>query len=205
VAADAARVETHQSGFLPWLEAAAIPAGIRGAGRGRTLALFLGSNLGNFDAREADDLLRRLRATLRPGDACLLGADLVKPEPDLQLAYDDPLGVTAAFNLNLLVRINRELGARIDVASFQHRVVWNADASRVEMHLVSTRDQHIRIPLAEVDLTLRAGETIWTESSHKYQPDDLVRTMERCGFRRHAQWIDRDAGFALTLVIVPDA
>jgi dimethylhistidine N-methyltransferase len=205
VAADAARIETHQSAFLPWLEEAAIPPGTRPPGRGRTLALFLGSNIGNFDASAADELLRRLRATLQPGDACLLGADLVKSEPDLQLAYDDPLGVTAAFNLNLLVRMNRELGTRIDIGSFQHRAVWNQAASRVEMHLVSTRDQHIRIPLADVELTLQVGDTIWTESSHKYRPDDLVRTLERCGFRRHTQWIDRQAGFALTLVVVPDA
>ena len=128
--------------------------------------MFLGSNIGNFDPPAADALLRRISRSLRSGDAFLLGADLIKPERDLQLAYDDPLGVTAAFNLNLLLRINRELGADFDVAAFRHRALWNAARSRVEMHLVSLRPQHVRIPAAGLEIDLRAGEIIWTESSY---------------------------------------
>jgi dimethylhistidine N-methyltransferase len=173
------------------------------AGRGsagRALALFLGSNIGNFDSPGADAFLRGVRASLRIGDAFLIGTDLVKPERELLLAYDDPLGVTAAFNRNLLVRINRELGADFDVSAFAHRAVWNAAESRVEMHLVAARRQHVRIPAASLELAFEAGETIWTESSYKYRPDGVVRMLERAGFRRLEQWTDEADGFALTLV-----
>jgi dimethylhistidine N-methyltransferase len=166
---------------------------------GRTLTLFLGSNIGNFDLPGADAFLRNIRAALSAGDALLVGADLVKPARELHLAYDDPLGVTAAFNRNLLVRINRELGADFDVEAFRHRAVWNAVESRVEMHLVSTRRQRVRIPAASLDITFDEGETIWTESSYKYQPDGLVAALERTRFRRVDQWIDDADGFALTL------
>ena len=113
--------------------------------RTRTLMLFLGSNLGNFDRPDAEVFLQSARAALLPGDAFLIGTDLVKPERELLLAYDDPLGVTAAFNRNLLVRVNRELGADFDLARFHHRAVWNADESRVEMHLVSEGRQRVSI------------------------------------------------------------
>jgi uncharacterized SAM-dependent methyltransferase len=138
-----------------------------------------------------------------PGDALLLGADLVKPEPELLQAYDDPLGVTRAFNLNLLARINEALGADFDLGAFEHRAVWNARASRVEMHLVSARRQSVRIPGAELELELEAWETIWTESSYKYLPDDVVRLVGRAGFEATGQWQDERAGFALTLCEVP--
>jgi dimethylhistidine N-methyltransferase len=136
---------------------------------GRTLVAFLGSNIGNFDPPGAEALLRTVRRALRPGDALLLGTDLVKPERDLLLAYDDPLGVTAAFNRNLLVRINRELQADFSVEAFAHRAVWNGGKSRIEMHLVSERAQRVRIAAADFEFSLAAGETIWTESSYKYQ------------------------------------
>jgi dimethylhistidine N-methyltransferase len=167
---------------------------------GRTLTLFLGSNLGNFDPPGADEFLRGVRASLVAGDALLVGTDLVKPERDLLLAYDDPLGVTAAFNRNLLVRINRELGADFEISAFQHRAVWNADVSRVEMHLVASSAQHVRVPGASLEITFEAGETIWTESSYKYRPDDVVRTLERARFRLLEQWKDEAEAFALTLV-----
>jgi len=172
----------------------------RTADRGRTLTLFLGSNIGNFDPPGADAFIRNIRAALEPGDALLIGADLVKPEPDLLLAYDDPLGVTAAFNRNLLVRINRELGGDFDVNAFQHRAVWNESESRVEMHLVATSRQHVRIAASSLDVTFEEGDTIWTESSYKYRPGDLVETLEQAGFRGVDQWIDEVNGFALTLV-----
>jgi dimethylhistidine N-methyltransferase len=167
---------------------------------GQTLTLFLGSNIGNFDRPDADAFLHGIRATLRRGDALLLGADLVKPERELLLAYDDPLGVTAAFNRNLLVRINRELAGNFDVAQFAHRAVWNGAESRVEMHLVSRRDQLVRVAAADLEFTIADGESIWTESSYKYEPAAVVDALTHAGFRLVNQWIDGADGFALTLV-----
>jgi dimethylhistidine N-methyltransferase len=169
---------------------------------GQTLALFLGSNLGNFDPPGCDAFLRNLRAALRPCDALLLGADLVKPKRDLIVAYDDPLGVTAAFNRNLLVRMNRELGADFDLHGFAHRAVWNGGQSRVEMHLVSQRLQRVRIRAADLALRLTEGETIWTESSYKYRPHDVTALLDSNGFRTIAQWVDTTEPFALTLAEV---
>jgi L-histidine Nalpha-methyltransferase len=164
---------------------------------GRTLVVFLGSNIGNFDPPGADAFLRNVRASVREGDCLLLGADLVKSEHDLRLAYDDPLGVTAAFNRNLLVRMNRELGADFDVDRFVHRAVWNAEHARVEMHLVSVQRQAVQIPAARVRISFEPGESIWTESSYKYHPDDLFALLKRAGFRPVEQWTED--GFALTL------
>jgi len=169
-------------------------------GRGSMLVLLLGSNIGNFDAPGADEFLRAIRRGLLPGDGLLLGADLVKPERALRLAYDDPLGVTAAFNRNLLVRINRELGGDVDVDAFGHRAVWNAAASRVEMHLVAQRAQRVRIPAAELEVAFDQGERIWTESSYKYEPEQIVAMLESAGFQCASQWIDPVDRFALTLV-----
>jgi len=169
-------------------------------GAGRMLALFLGSNIGNFDPPGADAFLRGIRSALVRSDVFLIGADLVKPERDLLLAYDDPLGVTAAFNRNLLVRINRELGGDCDVEAFSHRAIWNAAESRVEMHLVSRRRQRVRIPAAHLEFELADGESIWTESSYKYRPEDVAHMLERAGFRLMEQWIDEEDAFALTLV-----
>jgi uncharacterized SAM-dependent methyltransferase len=166
----------------------------------RALTVFLGSNIGNFDPPGADAFLRTVRGSLVSGDALLIGTDLVKPERDLLLAYDDPLGVTAAFNRNLLVRINRELGADFDISAFRHHVLWNADESRIEMHLVAERPQQVRIPGASMEVTFAQGEAIWTESSYKYHPEIVVRMLDAAGFCRASQWIDADNGFALTLV-----
>ena len=166
---------------------------------GRTLTLFLGSNIGNFDPPGADAFLHHIRAALTAGDALLLGTDLVKPAHELQIAYDDPLGVTAAFNRNLLVRINRELGADFDIDTFRHRALWNAAESRVEMHLVSARRQRVRVPASSLEVGFDVGESIWTESSYKYQPQHVVGALERAGFRFADQWIDDTDGFALTL------
>jgi L-histidine Nalpha-methyltransferase len=178
--------------------------GLRQLARGRrsggsVLVLFLGSNIGNFDPPAADGFLKEIRGALRPGDALLLGADLVKPEADLLLAYDDPLGVTAAFNRNLLLRINRELGADFDVSAFAHRAVWNERARRVEMHLVSAKDQEVSIPRARCSVRFASGETIWTESSYKYTPEEVLSLGAAGGFRSRQQWLDGDALFALTL------
>ncbi|HWZ84637.1 MAG TPA: L-histidine N(alpha)-methyltransferase [Thermoanaerobaculia bacterium] len=181
--------------------------GLRHAARdrpdtGAMLVLFLGSNIGNFDPPAAAEFLAEIRRALRPGDALLLGADLVKPEKDLLLAYDDPLGVTAAFNKNVLQRINSELLADFDLGAFDHRAVWNARERRVEMHLVSRRAQTVVIPRADCEVSFSAGEPIWTESSYKYDAAEVVALVETRGFRCHAQWIEPDARFALTLFLV---
>jgi dimethylhistidine N-methyltransferase len=165
----------------------------------RWLVLFLGSNIGNFDPPAAEDFLRQIRSALRPGDLLLLGADLVKPVEELQLAYDDPLGVTAAFNKNLLARMNAELGADFDLEGFAHRALWNPEASRIEMHLVSCRAQTVHIPGAGLTVRFRAGEWIWTESSYKFEALGVRRMGEAAGFATRTQWIEPIARFALTL------
>jgi L-histidine Nalpha-methyltransferase len=190
-----ARVTAHQASYEDGLRD--LPRSEKP--QGRTLAMFLGSNIGNFDPGESRLLLTRVRRTLVPGDELLIGVDLVKPERDLLLAYDDPLQVTAAFNRNLLVRINRELDGRIDLANFVHRAVWNADASRIEMHLVSTRRQRLVIPGAGCDIAIEEGESIWTESSYKFDRERLRELLTSSGFVPDAQWVDERAGFALTL------
>jgi len=196
-APDTIEVVPHQAPYEAGLAEVA-------AGRlrtGRTMTLLLGSNIGNFDPPGADAFLRSVRGALAAGDSLLLGTDLVKPEAALLLAYDDPLGVTAAFNRNLLVRINRELGADFDLDAFHHRAVWNAAESRVEMHLVAASRQQVTVPASSLHVTFEAGETIWTESSYKYRPDDVIAILERAGFRPMDQWIDDNDGFALTLVV----
>jgi len=167
--------------------------------RETTLTLLLGSNIGNFDEPAASEFLMSIRRALRPGDLFLLGADLVKPERDLLAAYDDPLGVTAAFNKNLLVRINSELGGTFDLDGFEHRAAWNPGARRVEMHLVSRVPQQVEIAGAGLRASFAAGETIWTESSYKYDAREVVTRGAQAGFRLRRQWIESSARFALTL------
>jgi L-histidine Nalpha-methyltransferase len=166
---------------------------------GRTLVLLLGSNIGNYDYQGALRLLRHIRESLVSGDSFVMGADLVKPERDLLLAYDDPLGVSAAFNLNVLLRINRELGGDFDVRAFRHRAVWNERCSRMDMYLVPTKRQRVHITAIDLDFELSADEAIWTESSYKYTTDGLSRQLENAGFEPTAQWIDRQDAFALSL------
>jgi L-histidine N-alpha-methyltransferase len=168
----------------------------------RTLVVFFGSNIGNFDPPGCSAFLHMMRAALRPGDALLLGADLVKPERQLLVAYDDPLGVTAAFNRNLLVRLSRELGAVIDPQAFEHRAVWNPEESRIEMHLVCARAYQMVIPAADVDLALTPGEIIWTESSYKYEIQSLQGALAQAGFEPASVWVDEADRFALALARV---
>jgi len=165
------------------------------------LVLFLGSTIGNFDRPAASDFLRQMRGILQPGDWLLLGTDLEKPIAQLIQAYDDPLGVTAAFNLNLLARINRELDGDFDLRQFEHVAQYNAELRSVEMHLRSLRPQTVNIVRAQAAVEFAAGETIWTESSHKYAQDEIFRTARNAGFRCCAQWIDQDWGFAENLLI----
>ena len=163
--------------------------------------LFLGSTIGNFDRPAGDQFLREVRAILCEGDALLLSTDLEKPVPRLLLAYDDPAGVTAAFNKNLLARINRELGADFDLSRFEHVVRYDRTERRVEMHLESLLRQEVAIPGAACVAHLEEGETIWTESSHKYLPAEVTQMGQRSGFRTEAQWLDQEWPFAQTLLI----
>jgi dimethylhistidine N-methyltransferase len=164
-----------------------------------TVLAFLGSNIGNFDPPGALALLGLIRAALHPGDSLLLGADLVKPGRELLLAYDDPLGVTAAFNKNLLLRLNAELQADFDLDRFAHRALWRREASRVEMHLVSLAAQEVHVGGADLRFRLEEGETIWTESSYKYTPEGIRGLVEPAGFALRDRWLDERAGFALTV------
>lgn len=167
----------------------------------RMLVLFLGSTIGNFDRPADITFLREMRLMLEPGDALLLGTDLEKPVPQLIDAYDDPLGVTAAFNLNLLARINRELNADFSLDQFAHVARFNPDTRSVEMHLRSTRDQMVTIEKAGLSVPFLEDETIWTETSHKYSLDEVVAMSEQAGFRCDAQWCDHEWPFAENLLI----
>jgi len=165
------------------------------------LVLFLGSTIGNFDRPAGTRFLVEVRRILQPGDSLLLGTDLEKSNVQLLRAYDDELGVTAAFNLNLLARINRELDADFDLAQFEHVARINHQARSVEMHLRSMCRQTANIPAAELRVEFLEGETIWTESSHKYSPQEVFPMARAAGFRCEAQWIDEQWPFAENLLI----
>ena len=165
------------------------------------LVLFLGSTIGNFERAAAVEFLREIRRILRRGDSLLLGTDLEKPVPRLLAAYDDPLGITAAFNLNLLARINRELDADFDLSRFRHLARYNPHARSIEMHLRSSCTQTVTLRAAGLTVTLREDETIWTESCHKYAPGEVPQLALKSGFRCEAQWIDREWPFAESLLI----
>ncbi len=167
----------------------------------RLLVLFLGSTIGNFSWCAAEDFLAQVRQVLIEGDALLLSTDLEKPVSQLLSAYDDPLGVTAAFNLNVLARINRELEADFDLSAFRHVARFDEQERRIEMHLVSTRAQTAAIPRALCSVSFAEGETIWTESSHKYCPKEVIEMARRSGFRPWRQWIDNEWAFAQTLFL----
>jgi dimethylhistidine N-methyltransferase len=185
----------------PYLEGLRAVAARRAEGE-HLLVLFLGSTIGNFDRSAADVFLREVRAILQPGDSLLLATDLVKDVDILLLAYDDPAGVTAAFNLNLLARLNRELGADFDLSAFHHEARWDSSERRIEMHLRSLRRQRVEIPASHLCIRLEEGETIWTESSHKYRPQEPFEMADRTGFRCVAQWIDEKWLFAQNLWLV---
>ncbi len=165
------------------------------------LVLFLGSTIGNFDGLAGLQFLTQIRRILQPGDCLLLGTDLEKPSSQLIPAYDDELGVTAAFNMNILSRINRELGANLDLRHFAHEARVNQATHSVEMHLRSLRPQTVSIPNPEIQVELLQDETIWTESSHKYSLDEIFQTVSQAGFRCDGQWIDHEWPFAENLLV----
>jgi dimethylhistidine N-methyltransferase len=170
-----------------------IPAGADGDGR--RVVYFPGSTIGNFEPDEAVALLRRLRRLAGDDGGLLLGVDLRKPAEVLLPAYDDAAGVTAAFNLNLLVRLREELGAAVDVDAFSHRAVWNAAEGRVEMHLVSDVDQEV--VLDGTAIPFAAGETIHTENSYKFEPRDVDVLLRGAGFAPRESWTDPRSWFAV--------
>jgi L-histidine Nalpha-methyltransferase len=185
----------------PYLEGLRAVANRREPGE-HVCVLFLGSTIGNFDRPAADDFLRKVRSILEPGDSLLLGTDLEKSVEVQLLAYDDPAGVTAAFDMNVLARINRELDADFDLKQFAHEALWNVAERRIEMHLRSLQRQRVDIPGSGLRIRLEEGETIWTESSHKYSPSEPIEMAARTGFRCEAQWIDEEWPFAQNLWIV---
>ena len=163
------------------------------------VVLFLGSSIGNFDRGPAEEFLRKIRQTIQPGDSLLLGTDLEKPLGQLIPAYDDSLGVTEAFNRNLLARINRELGGDFDLSRFEHVALYNAQARRIEMHLRSLENQTVTIE--GVAFSFLCDETIWTESCHKYGKNEPVEMARRTGFECVAQWVDAEWPFAENLFV----
>jgi len=165
------------------------------------MVLFLGSTIGNFDRSAGREFLSRVRQILQAGDSLLLGADLEKSIPELLEAYDDALGITAAFNLNLLSRINQELEGDFILPEFQHVARYDVKERRVEMHLRAGSDQNVKIGKLDLSITIEQGETIWTESSHRYTLEELVNMAEATSFRAQAQWVDSKWAFADNLWI----
>lgn len=167
------------------------------------LVLWLGSNVGNLDRPEAAAFLLRVRETMTPRDRLLMGVDMRKDRATLEAAYDDARGVTARFNLNLLERINRELGGGFDLRAFRHRAVYNEEAGRIEMYLRSLREQRVRIEGLDLDLAFAAGEAVHTENSYKYSPAELRELAAAAGFRLERQWTD-ERGFFTENLLAPD-
>jgi L-histidine N-alpha-methyltransferase len=165
------------------------------------LVLFLGSTIGNFDRGADARFLSDVRSFLRPGDSLLLGTDLMKPLERMLTAYDDPLGVTAAFNLNLLARINGELGGDFNPREFEHLARFNEGTSSIEMHIRSKRRQIVNVRRDSYAVAFEDGETIWTESCHKYTLEAITELASSSGFQQKAQWIDEEWPFAETLLL----
>jgi L-histidine N-alpha-methyltransferase len=170
-------------------------------GPGRTLVLFLGSTIGNLGPEKRLALVRDVRHLLDPGEGFLLGVDLKKSEDLLLPAYDDPLGVTAAFNLNLLARINRELGGGFDLSAFRHRALYNRQEGRVEMHLESRGAQTVAIGALGIEISFTPGETIHTESSYKFDLDQVAALAADTGFEVRRTWMDSGGRFASNLLV----
>ena len=169
--------------------------------RPRTLALFLGSNISNFDRDEALRFLHALRSVLRNGDALLLGVDLKKDPAVLEAAYNDALGVTSAFNLNVLARINRELGGTFDLRKFRHRAFYNEAAGRIEIYIESLFKQHVRIEKLDLEVEFAAGELIHTENSYKYDMTGIAQLATSTGFQLSHTWTDSQERFSSNLLL----
>jgi dimethylhistidine N-methyltransferase len=169
---------------------------------GRKLVLFIGSTIGNFEPDEAEAFLKNVRESLETGDALLIGFDLVKDADVLHAAYNDAQGVTAAFNKNMLVRINRELGGSFDLDGFEHVAFWNRKKSRIEMHLESMYEQTVWVQDLERGFHFERGERIHTENSYKFNTGSIARLLRRSGFKLEKQWTDAQGWFCEALARV---
>jgi L-histidine N-alpha-methyltransferase len=165
----------------------------------RRMVLYIGSSIGNFEPADALQILRDIRKDLAPDDKLLLGVDMVKDTSVLLPAYDDAAGVTAAFNKNVLTRINRELGASFNLNLFRHRALWNDENARIEMHLESRITQCVSIPALELEVKLQRGETIHTENSYKFRDEGVIEMLERADFRLSDHWTDESEWFGVYL------
>ena len=169
---------------------------------GRKLVLFIGSTIGNFEPEEAREFLERLAGSLHPGDALLLGFDMVKDAQLLNAAYNDASRITEKFNKNVLARINRELGADFDLDDFKHVAFWNAHNSRIEMHLESRVDQEVWISDLGRKFQLCFGERIHTENSYKFTPESIARLLRKSGLTLEKAWSDANRWFSVVLARV---
>jgi dimethylhistidine N-methyltransferase len=165
----------------------------------RRMVLYIGSSIGNFEPEDSLQLLRDIRKELNAGEKLLLGVDMVKDREILLNAYDDAARVTAAFNKNVLTRINRELGANFNLNLFRHRARWNEECSRIEMHLESLIGQHVSIPALELEVKLQRGETIHTENSYKFRDESVIEMLERADFHLSDHWTDEREWFGVYL------
>jgi len=188
------RVEAYAAEYFNGLEE------LSNTQRGRTLVLFLGSNISNFEPAEAHAFLRATRKMLRQGDALLLGADLKKDREVLEAAYNDAHGVTAAFSRNVLARINRQLGGHFDLRTFRHRALFNKEKSRIEIHLESTKSQTVSIDRIDLQVQFAAGELIHAENSYKYDLDDIAGLALQSGFKCERTWLDQQKQFSSNLL-----
>jgi uncharacterized SAM-dependent methyltransferase len=184
---------------MSYLDGLCEVAGRRAPGQ-PLLILFLGSTIGNFEPEAAIDFLHAIRQCMTPGDALLLGTDLVKPIPELLAAYDDPVGVTAAFNKNILARINRELEADFDLRQFEHVARYSEEEQRIEMHLRSREYQIVSIRKADLIVDFVPNETICTEASHKFRLEQVCEMAHAAGFRSEMRWVDNEWPFAENLL-----
>ncbi|HEX5705567.1 MAG TPA: L-histidine N(alpha)-methyltransferase [Pyrinomonadaceae bacterium] len=189
------QIEAYAADYFDGLAALKPPA------HGRALVLFLGSNIGNFEKPDASTFLRTIRRGLRPGDALLLGADLKKDRETLERAYNDSLGVTRAFILNQLARINREFGADFDLWAFGLRSVYNDAEGRIDVYLESLRQQSVTIPGLDLSFTLEAGERIHMENAYKYDLEELSSLAQQTGFVREQTWFDEAKRFSSNLFV----
>jgi len=182
-------VSTYEDGLLE----------ARRRSQGQRLTLFLGGNIGNMEPQDARAFLQSIHTDTRAYDMLLLGADLIKDPKILRRAYDDAAGITAEFNFNVLHRLNAELGANFDLKQFAHRARWNPELNRIEMHLQSLEAQSVRIDALGEVFDFEAGETIHTESSHKYSFESLDALGRDCGWQTATRWTEEAGFFSLTL------
>lgn len=191
----ALRIEAYAGDYFDGL------AALNPLDAGPVLVLFLGSNIGNFEKQAAADFLRAIRKVLRPGDALLLGADLKKDRAILEAAYNDSLGVTRAFILNQLARINREFGANFDLRGFELISIYDEALGRIDVFLESRREQAVTVPALEVSLTLKAGERIHMENAYKYDLEELRSMAQQNGFDLTRTWLDENERFSSNLFV----